>query len=225
MAVDLIESVVRIRFPLTGAIDVPLDHAEALYGALSRICSFVHTSTEVRISPIKGMYTAQKRLVLADQGSFYIQVTASSIPPLLHLAGKSISIGQSRLNIGIPTIHQLTAVTNLLARMVVVKGKQTEEEMHSYLIKEISVKFGAIHEQDYKLHILRRRVFKLHGKRIYGFGVAITDIRQDHLAIQLQAFPIGSRTKYGCSFFKPGPWTREGMNNTASFQVVDPIEA
>lgn len=225
MPSDQIESVVRIRFPLTGAIDVPLDHSEALYGALSRICPYVHSSADVRISPIKGMYTTQKRLVLADQGSFYIQATVSSIPHLLCIAGKSVSIGQKRLYIGIPTIHPLTSVANLLARMVVVKGKQTEEEMHTYLQKEISTHFEAIHEHDYNLHILRRRVFKLHGKLIYGFGVAITDIRKDNLSLQMQAFPIGSRLKYGCSFFMPGEWRMSERDPDASLKVVDSIEA
>ncbi|CAM3466158.1 MULTISPECIES: type I-MYXAN CRISPR-associated protein Cas6/Cmx6 [Brevibacillus] len=225
MSIDQIESVVRIRFPLTGAIDVPLDHAEALYGALSRICPYVHASAEVRISPVKGMYTTQKRLVLADQGSFYIQATAYSIPHLLRLAGKSIRIGQNRLYIGIPTIHSLTPASNLLARVVVVKGKQTEEEMHSYLRKEISTRFGAILQHEYNLHILRRRVLKLHGKLIYGFGVAITDICDDKLSLQIQAIPIGSRMKYGCSFFMPGEWTRSQRDTDASLHVVDSIEA
>lgn len=207
MIVGSPESLVRLRFPLVGNGRLPFDYNEALFASLSRINRFIHDNTDLRVSPLVGVTAFGNELLLSDPTSsvFYIQTPIPHIATLLKISGKSITLLDNHFRIGIPQIESLVPSSVLIARMVTVRGKETEEQISEYIQQELSRRFEARVGHDYNLHILRRRILSIHGKRIYGFGVAITDIASDQLSLNIQANPPAfSRAKYGCGFFHPG---------------------
>lgn len=207
-----ISKIVRLQFdlfPLTGEARLPTDYAEALYAGLSRVNRHIHENSELRISPIVGGITAGSRLMLTRNipGGFILQTPVNAIPELLSIAGRTIDVSGNRLRIGLPQIRPLVPSKTLITRMITVKGKNTEEELLEYLQRELNNRYSAAAGKDCNLHILRRRVISVHGKRIHGYGLAITDIVSEQLSLTLQAFPLASaRGKYGCGFMHPGTY-------------------
>ncbi|EXX86592.1 hypothetical protein BG53_05960 [Paenibacillus darwinianus] len=201
------ESLVRLRFPLFGSGRLLLDYNEALFAGLSRIHRFIHDNTDLRISPLVGSSTFGNKLILSNPtgSAFFIQTPIPHIATLLGISGKSITLLDTHFRIGIPQIESLVPSSTLVARLVTVRGKSTESQISEYIQQELSRRFEAKAGQDYNLHILRRRILTIHGKKIYGFGVAITEISSDRLSLGIQAQPpTPSRAKYGCGFFHPG---------------------
>ena len=210
------EEMLRLTFPLIGDGFMPTDYGEALYAALSRINRQFHQFDDLRLSPIRVPMAAGDQLMLKGlSNSFLIQCRAERIRLLLELAGKSIVLLGKTLRIGIPQIEALQPAGTLIARYVSVKGKDTEAKLTEYLVSEIQRRFGAKCEEDYELHILRRRVVTIHNKRIFGFGVALTDIKSEYLSLQIQAHPPGGRGRYGGSFFTRGQLTNRGEINSS----------
>jgi len=201
------EEVARLCFPLLGRANLTPDYGEALYAGLSRINQSVHESSQLRISPIVGATVLGNSMVLSSStcNEFMIQTPLTDLSPLLKLAGKSINLCGNLLRIGIPRIEALQPSETLIARMITVKGKESEDQLTEFLMREMERKYQARLGEDYQLHILRRRVMRLHHRRIVGFGLAITDIQSEQLSLQLQALPPApSRARYGCGFLHPG---------------------
>ena len=215
------ESIVRLQIPIHGELDVPLDHAEALYAGLCRICPFIHESEDIRISPIKGKYTFGNHLIIADRGSFFIQTPAIQLPHILPIAGRAIELGKNRYRLGTPNIYPLTPAETLAARIVVVRGKQTEKDMQEYLSRAIQIRFGAMLQQDYLINIMRRRIFTLHSKIIFGFGVVFSELFSEELSLQIQASDLTGRGKYGAGFFLPGSFKPASQTLQASVGEMD----
>jgi len=193
---------VRLRFPLLGADRIPLDHAAALYGGLSRKCPDLHGMPEVLISPVHGRGRLDKHLLIDRNSCFYLQVPTSQISRVLALAGSSLKLQDVVLRIGVPRISPISPSDSLTSRIVIVRGKNTEKEMETFWIREMSDRFQAEYGADYELHIQRRRVIRVHGAKLYGFGVKLTGM-SDALSLQVQANPPGGKWKYGSAWFAP----------------------
>jgi CRISPR-associated protein Cas6 len=204
--------IVRMQFallPMTGEARLPTDYGEALFAGLSRINRHIHENPDVRISPIVGGVAAGSRLLLNRNfpGGVILQTPVNAIPELLIIAGRTLDVAGNKLRIGIPQIRPLVPSKTIISRMITVKGKNSEEELREFLQRELLHRYSAEAGVDYNLHILRRRVISVHGKRIHGYGLAITDIASEHLSLTLQAFPPASaRGKYGCGFLHPGTY-------------------
>ena len=56
---------IDLAFRLTGSA-VPVDHGYALYAALSRILPEIHVAKDVAVQPIRGVYSGNGTLHLAD---------------------------------------------------------------------------------------------------------------------------------------------------------------
>lgn len=201
---------VRLQFPLMGAKRIPLDHAAALYGGLSRKCPELHEMPGVLISPIQGFQRLHNQLVLDRHSHFSLQVPTSQISQVLRLAGSSLRLHDAMLQIGIPRITPLAPSDSISARIVIVRGKDTEEQMKAHWIREMSCRFQAQYGTDYDIHILRRRVVRIHQARLYGYGIRLTGL-SDLLSLQVQANPPAGKLKYGGAWFVPSSNHNEEM--------------
>ncbi|MHB1654454.1 MAG: type I-MYXAN CRISPR-associated protein Cas6/Cmx6 [Desulfitobacteriaceae bacterium] len=193
------KQIVRMRFPLVGRGFIPVDHGEALYGAISNTMPELHGREHIGISPVEGGYADGNLLHLDNKGYFFIQLPVSLIPLALQLAGKRLLIQGHMFRAGVPNLSLIKDTSELYARMVTVKGKTEEAEIQEYILRMIQVgtqiDLDATH-----IKVLRRRIVSIHDKKIVTFGVRLTRLpKETSYWVQAQA-PWG-RKRYGCSFY------------------------
>lgn len=193
---------VRMRFPIIGQAQVPVDHGEALYGAISRLLPEIHADESLGISPIEGGYADGDLLNIERGGHFYLQIPSELIPIFLKLAGQALSLRTQKIRIGVPQLTLINPASNLYARMVTVKGKENEESLKAFIEQSIN-NSGYLGEKDfYELKILRRRIINIHHNKIVAFGVRISNL-SEQLSLWLQEYGVGGRRRYGSGFFLP----------------------
>jgi CRISPR-associated protein Cas6 len=201
------ESYLRLKFPFSGQLEIPIDVQSAhemLYAGLSRICPLIHENDcNIRISPIRGLlFQNERKLYLSPRSHFFIQLPMHQLPQVLQIAGKFFRLGANRYRLGIPQIFALQPSCSLAARFVTARGKLETEEMFQHIKSVFQESLKAQEGKDYILHIRRRRVIRIKGKNVVGFGVLLTDIRSEQLSLQIQAAPPLGRGKYGAAFFE-----------------------
>lgn len=193
---------VRMRFPIIGQAQLPVDHGEALYGAISRLLPEIHAEKKLGISTIEGGYADGSILKIERGGHFYLQISSEFIPILLKLTGQALSVHTQKIRIGVPQLTLINPASNLYARLVTVKGKEDEESLKAF-IEQAMNESGHLGEKDsYALKILRRRIIKIHQNKIVAFGVRIGNL-PDQLSLWLQENGVGGRRRYGSGFFLP----------------------
>lgn len=213
-------NIVRLRFPILTPAMIPVDHAEPLFAAVSRIVPIVHEAdAEVAISSIRGNANFGSSIWIGEGGWFYIQSSIELVPELLKLAGRSLLIGNVKILIGIPQITPILPSNALISRFVTVRGKNTEDELSDYIQNWIKKNLISDLSENitYEVRILRRRIITLHGKKIYGFGVKIQNISDPELSVRIQCRPPGGRRRYGGSFFLPV--SEENISQTGEMKV------
>ena len=78
---------IDLAFRLTGSA-VPVDHGYALYAALSRILPDIHAAKDIGVQPIRGIYSGNGTLHLADFSRLILRLPDEQIRAYLKLAGK-----------------------------------------------------------------------------------------------------------------------------------------
>jgi hypothetical protein len=221
---------VDILFPIVGA-SLRTDHGYALYGAISRVLPDLHgDSVRLRISRINGCYMGNGMMRL-EQGrsNLRLRLPAEQIPLVLPLAGKSLTLDEHKIRLGIPQVRALIPAPNLIARMVVMKassplrdpGDKASRDRAAtkrYLepaafldgVRRELVRRGIQAEADLPLHLAgpragqpRRHVLRIRGRAIVGFTVLVQRLTAEE-SIRLQEEGLGGRGKMGCGFFVPG---------------------
>ena len=89
---------IDLAFRLTGPA-VPVDHGYALYAALSRILPDLHTAKGVGVQPIRGIYSGNGTLHLADFSRLILRLPDEQIRAYLKLAGKRVEIDEHPLSV------------------------------------------------------------------------------------------------------------------------------
>jgi|GEM_PF-5931919 len=213
-------NIVRLRFPILTPAMIPVDHAEPLFAAISRIVPIVHEAdAEVAISSIRGNANFGSSIWIGEGGWFCIQSSIELVPELLKLAGRSLLIGNVKILIGIPQITPILPSSILISRFVTVRGKNTEDELSDYIHNWINKNLISDLSENitYEVRILRRRIITVHRKKIYGFGVKIQNISDPELSVRIQCRPPGGRRRYGGSFFHPV--SEENISRTGETKV------
>lgn len=193
---------IRLRFPILHRGIIPVDHGEALYAALSRKVPVLHNHPQVGISAIYGSTAVGDLLILDQKSGFFIQCLPEMLSQLLRISGTVLELNGKKLRIGIPQVVPIVPAETLVARFVTVRGKVTEDDLLSYLTDYIQ----ALHQStspSCEIRILRRRIVRVHSKRLVGFGVKVARITSPELSVAIQTNPPGGRRRYGGSFFLP----------------------
>lgn len=190
---------------------IPVDHAYPVYSALSRILPELHTLEEVGIHPICGIQAGNQMLMLTSESRLVIRIEPERIATILPLAGKSIGLGQTVLQIGVPTIHGLAPSPILRSRLVTIKGF-TEPKTFCEAIRrqldamEVSEQVGILLKKKERKPtgelVVLRRTLRIHEKEIVGFEVFLTDL-SDEESIRVQEIGLGGRRKMGCGMMIP----------------------
>lgn len=199
--------IVRCKFPLLGHEPLGFDIGTNLYSALSRLQPKLHQAEDVAISPVAGAVADGKGLQLTGGSHFWLQLPLSEMGVAYKLAGKSIVLGDSRARLGIPRPTAIRPASGLASRLVTVKGKVEAEEVEVHIRTQLHL-LNATHpnpepEADVaaiRIAMLRRRVVRIHGKKIVGFGVGLHRL-SDRMSLLVQVYSVAGRRRYGAGFF------------------------
>lgn len=192
----------RYRFPVYGT-RVPVDHGEALYGAVSGVLPELHQLEEFLLSPIVQADALGEQLVLRRGSCFYAYVPENYIPVLVSLSGKSLRLRDSMIRIGPVGLQLIQPVPAVYSRMVTFKNAVTENQIKEK-VREALDEMGVRAE----IRVMRRRVITIHGRKVVGFGIGLFEL-SDGDSVTVQINPIGGRRRFGCGSFFP---LREGAN-------------
>ena len=191
---------IDLAFRLTGAA-VPVDHGYALYAALSRILPELHAATDIAVQPIRGIYSGNGTLHLADFSRLILRLPDEQIQPYLKLAGKRLAVDDHPLSVGVPEVRTLRPVVRLRARLVTIKGFLKEDEFLAAAKRQLE-QLGI----NGQAHIGARRTFRVRDKQVVGFEMGVTQLTAEE-SLTLQEQGLGGRRKMGCGVFVP--WGEE----------------
>ena len=188
---------IDLAFRLTGSA-VPVDHGYALYAALSRILPDLHTAKDIGVQPIRGIYSGNGTLHLADFSRLILRLPDQQIRAYLKLAGKRLAVDEHSLSVGVPEVRTLRPVVRLRARLVTIKGFLQEDEFLAAAkrqLEQLDIKGQA--------HLGTRRTFRVRDKQVVGFEMGVSQLTAEE-SLTLQEHGLGGRRKMGCGVFVPG---------------------
>lgn len=189
---------------------IPADHGFPIYSAISRILPEWHEMEDFGIFPIAGIQIGNRMMALTETSRLSIRIDAERIGEILSLAGKSIGLGSTFLQIGVPTVHSLVPAGSLRCRLATIKGFMEPDEF-----------IGAVRRQLDALGISpsvlietgKTRDLMIHDKRVVGFELFLYGLNEEE-SIRVQENGIGGRRKMGCGLFLPTQ--RKPHSNTES---------
>ena len=169
-----------------------------MYAALSRILPDIHTAKDIGVQPIRGIYSGNSTLHLADFSRLTLRLPDEQIRAYLKLAGKRLEVDEHRLNVGVPEIRTLRPVVRLRARLVTIKGFLEEDEFLAAAKRQLE-------QLDIKgqVHLGTRRTFRVRDKQVVGFEMGVAQLTAEE-SLTLQEQGLGGRRKMGCGVFVLG---------------------
>jgi len=177
---------------------IPLDHAYALYSAISRLPdtgAWLHQADSVGIQPIRGRYAERDTLSLNDNSRLRLRLPAEQLPQILPLVGQTIEIAGQRLRIGVPETRPLRAAAAIHAHLVTTRNGQDEDRFDAEVQRQLEA-LGI----DAKATRGQRRVLRIRDKTVIGHALLITGLNAQ-ASILLQEQGLGGRRKMGCGIF------------------------
>ena len=186
---------------------IPEDHGFSIYSAISRILPELHQMKDYGILPICGIQIGNGTIALTENSRLTIRIDSERIGEILPLAGKSIGLGQTFLQIGVPTVHPLIPSKSLRCRLATIKGFMERDEF----IKAVRRQLDTLEiSSSVTIEARTPRTLLIHDKRVVGFELFLYDLNAEE-SIQVQENGIGGRRKMGCGLFLP---TRRYSNPT-----------
>jgi CRISPR-associated protein Cas6 len=183
---------------------LPADHGYGLYSSVARICPQIHTVDAIAIQTMTGFPDKQGKIYLSDQSQLRIRLPSDCVPMVYPLAGKSLVIGEHRIQLSIPNIYVLKPCERLRARLVIIKGFQEPEPFLEAVKRQLAaleircqveVPIDATGRPD-------RKTIKIKRFTVVGFGVEISGLG-DKDSLKLQASGLGGKHKMGAGIFVP----------------------
>ena len=188
---------IDLAFRLAGS-SVPVDHGYALYAALSRILPELHAANDIGVQPIRGVYSGNGTLHLADFSRLILRLPDEQIQAYLKLAGKRLAVDDHPLSVGVPEVRTLRPVVRLRARLVTIKGFLQEDEFLAAAKRQLEQL-----DISGQAHIGTRRTFRVRDKQVVGFEMGVSQLTAEE-SLTLQERGLGGRRKMGCGVFVPG---------------------
>ena len=189
---------IDLRFLIQSRGSIPADHSYALVGAVSRLVPEAHGGNGYALAPIAGRQVGGRQMKLTDNSRFVVRTTPDLIQRFLPLAGKTIDIFGSKLQLGVPSVHQLEPNDALRARLVTIKGFFKPEPFKEAVRRQLDkLEIG-----DCEIVVGKQRTLRIKRNEIVGFETTLQQLSpNDSLVIATHG--IGGRRHMGCGFFVP----------------------
>jgi CRISPR-associated protein Cas6 len=188
-----------IRWPIVPPGRIPVHHHYGLLAGLSRVAPEVHSSTSVGVHPIRGLFIGPGLLELNEASAVTIRAPAELLPKLLPLGGKKLDIGGCPIRLGVPQLFGLMPAARLRAYLVTIKGYMEIPQFEAAVRRKLDT-LGVT--DSLPMAIGRRRVIRIRGQTIVGFGLRLDGLSDDE-SIRIQQNGIGGRRHFGCGLFHP----------------------
>ena len=187
---------VDLAFRLNGTT-LPVDHGYSLLSAVSRIVPEVHSSKQIGIQPVRGVYSGEGKLHLAAYSRLVLRVPDEEIGKYIKLAGAKLDLDGHQLRIGVPEVRALMPVASLRARLVTIKGFLEKASFLAAARRQLET-MGVAGQ----VMLGQRRTFRVKDKQVVGFEMAMTGLTAEE-SVTLQEKGIGGRRRMGCGIFVP----------------------
>jgi len=136
-------------------------------------------------------------LQLMPWSSVKIRTPQERIADLVGLAGKTVTIGDRQVRLGVPKVKGLAPATALRSRLVTIKGFMDAEKFAEAVRRQLDTL--EISERVI-LTIGKRRTLKIRDKEVVGFEVILEGLTASE-SIILQEHGLGGRRHMGCGVF------------------------
>jgi len=186
-----------LEFPVFSTSAITVDHGYHLYAGLSKALSTVHSENGIAVHPITGRQIGDRLLQLMPWSSVKIRTPQERIGDLVGLAGKTVTIGDRQVRLGVPKVQGLEPATALRSRLVTIKGFMDAEKFAEAVRRQLDAL--EISERVI-LTIGKRRTLKIRDKEVVGFEVILEGLTAEE-SIALQEQGLGGRRHMGCGVF------------------------
>lgn len=178
---------------------IPADHGYPVYSAISRILPEWHQMEDYGIFPICGVQTGNRMMVLTKKSRLAVRIDSERIGEILPLAGKSIGLGSTFLQIGIPTVHPLIPSPSLRCRLATIKGFMTPDEFTEAVRRQLDALEVS---SSVLIRPGKERTLEISDKKVIGFELFLFGLNEEE-SIRVQESGIGGRRRMGCGLFLP----------------------
>jgi len=188
---------IDLSFHISGRQSISADHGYSLYGAIARLLPQVHQPNEIGILPISGQLVGDRRMQLTKASRLTLRVASTDIATWLGLAGKTLEIGSTKVQVGVPEVRGLVPSTALRSRLVTTKNCQDQTRFEAELnrqMKELGLSDQVI------VTIIKRRTVRIHDKEVVGYEVVLEGLSAEE-SISIQTYGLGGRRHMGCGIF------------------------
>jgi CRISPR-associated protein Cas6 len=200
---------IDVSFPARGDI-LRTDHHYSLYGALSALVPTFHDPNgSIRYATIGGESAGKGLIRLHARSCLRVRLPADQIALVLGLAGKEIVVGEHRVQVGVPTVKQLTPAPLLAAKVVTFKNATTPErclEMARSRLDELGIQAKAgipLIQKGERAGEPRRQVLRIKDKRVVGFALHVLGLTAEESVRLQETMSFCGRSRLGCGFFVP----------------------
>ena len=194
---------IDLKFPLTGH-SIPFNHGYPLYGAISHQLSVIHNLDTLSIHPITGKPEFPHLLHITEDSYLCLRLPINQVPLIYRLAGKTLTLNQHKIRLGLPESQFITPHHHLYSRLVVIRGFDDPQPFLEAAQRQLNQRnITATFNLTTRLQSEPiRRILNIKGKTLVGYGVKISDLnKQDSISLQEQG--IGGKHKMGCGVFTP----------------------
>jgi len=174
----------------------PQDHGYPLFGALGRVLGDLHGASWLAVHPLAGVPRPDGLLAVDGQRGLRLRVVPAEIPRVLPLAGKRLDIDGHPAQVGVSSIYALEPASALRARIVVIKGFTEAEPFREAVARQLAA-LGVIA----RVEVGRRRVIKVNGDIVVGFGVTLHDLGEE-ASLRVLCAGVGGKQRMGCGVFE-----------------------
>lgn len=193
----------ELSFELIGR-RLPGDHSYGLYSALSEVCPALHEAEDIRIRAIAGTPKENGLIGLNRNSRLYLRLPPEKVAWFYPLAGRSLTIGNYSLKLGMAHLSFLQPASQLRSRLVLIKGFQDADSFLDAAIRQLKALSiqGQVRLLPNQEGNPRRKTLKIKRHTLVGYGMDVSRLSpQDSL--RLQIFGIGGKQKMGCGVFVP----------------------
>jgi len=180
-------------------------HGYELFSALSRLVPQLHQEGNQTSVLTIGGATDGTGLILLDRSSVLrLRMPVADIPIYYGLAGKTLLVGEHKISLGVPEIHQIVPAARLKARIVVFPNALEEEAFLEIAQSRLQRReiLGTVRVERGRDGKPLRKIMFLKSQRIVGFTTVVENLSAAN-SIYLQTLGMGKRRHMGCGFFLP----------------------
>ncbi len=193
---------IELAFPVIGQ-SLPIDHGYQLYSALSHLQASLHDWSDMSIKTISGKLDRDRRneLNLTERSKLLIRLPSEKIPFVYSFGGKSLTIGNHKIRLGIPEMNFLQPKSRMRSHIVVIRGYEQPDtflEAAKRQIEALSIRadIKLICKKD---GTVKPKTIKVK-QTLVGFGIEATNLSKSDSVI-LQEKGLGGKQKMGCGVF------------------------